>query len=322
MPVILAGLFLLLIMYAVWRVRYGPLPAEIPRVLCFHKVSERFCWEGTWTTPARFFGYIDRLAGKGYRFIGEDEYLKIVSAGGRGRRKSVFLTFDDGYAEIYSSVLPGLEKRGVPSHVFLPTDYVGETNTWDLSLGRRPFRHLSWAEIESMAQRGVTFGSHGASHRDLGAMTPPEVEIELVRSKAVIEERLGRPVRTVSYPFGRFRDHVIAAARAAGYECAFSLYPGRSNARVDRFALRRSAVYIIDPVRLVETKLENGPLFWFEEMKCRAINGVAALTPLLKRLSPDRGSRGRTERDNKTGTAQRGEPAELGTSAREKPRER
>jgi hypothetical protein len=33
---------------------------------------------------------------------------------------------------------------------------------------------------------------------------------------------------------------------------------------------------------MVECKLQKNPLYGLEEMKCRAINAVAVLTPLLK----------------------------------------
>jgi peptidoglycan/xylan/chitin deacetylase (PgdA/CDA1 family) len=292
--------------YGFWRVRYGTPPREWPQVLCFHKISQDFCWEGTWTTPRRFFQYVDRLRALGHRFIDMDEYLEWVGTrsgpgqgadpgGGVGAganasgRVPLLLTFDDGYRELYDVVLPGLEGRGVPFHVFLVTDYVGRDNTWDLSLGRRPFRHLGWPQIEEMAERGVTFGSHGATHRDLTTtIDPDDVRAELASSKEAIEEHLGRPVRTVSYPFGRCDDVAVAAARGAGYEAAFSLYPPHHNLRFDRYAIRRNGVYVIDPVVFADAKVTPGPLFWMEEMKCRAINAVAVLTPLLKRLSGQR----------------------------------
>jgi len=270
--------------YFVWRTRFGYPTGSRPGVLCFHKITEQFCWEGTWTTPSRFFAYIDRLRGLGYRFVGVDEYLAGGSSGGAAGRE-VLLTFDDGYEELYHLVLPGLEERGVPFHVFLVTDYVGCDNSWDLSLGRRPFRHLDWPGIEEMAGRGVTFGSHGASHEDLTRLSGTEVSSELERSKTAIEDRLGAVVRTVSYPFGRYDLTVTRAAREAGYDAGFSLYPSHSNSTFDPYAIRRNGVYIIDPVGLVETKLEPGPLYWLEEMKCRAINAVSVLTPLLKRRS-------------------------------------
>jgi len=277
--------------YAVWRVKYGPPRAGAPQVLCFHKIADRFCWEGTWTTPDRFFATIDRLLERGYRFLDESQYLTAIESADGPSRDALFLTFDDGYRELHTVVLPGLAARAVPFHVFLVSEYAGRDNTWDLSLGRRPFRHLSWDEVAEMGARGVTFGSHGATHADLTRLALESVRSELVRSKTEIECRLKRPVRTLSYPFGRYREEVKRAARDAGYEAAFSLYPSHANARFDRYAIRRNAVYIVDPVRLVEAKLAGSRLYWCEEMKCRAINAVAVLTPILRNAG-DRKARG------------------------------
>jgi len=277
--------------YAVWRAKYGLPRIGAPQVLCFHKISDRFCWEGTWTTPDRFFAAIDRLRERGYRFLDESQYLAAIEGADGPHRDALFLTFDDGYSELYTVVLPGLAARAVPFHVFLVTDYAGRDNSWDLSLGRRPFRHLSWDEVLEMGARGVTFGSHGATHADLTRLSSEAVRGELMRSKAAIESRLQRPVRTLSYPFGRYQDEVKRAAQDAGYEAAFSLYPSHPNARFDRYAIRRNAVYIIDPVRLVEAKLAGSRLFWCEEMKCRAINAVAVLTPIFRNAG-DRKARG------------------------------
>jgi peptidoglycan/xylan/chitin deacetylase (PgdA/CDA1 family) len=270
-----------LALHALWRARYGYPPEYIPRILCFHKLSRPFLFEGTWTTPARFAAYIDRLRERGYTFIDESQYLASLDAPPEDRTKQIFLTFDDGYTEIYDIAWPMLVERGVPFHVFLVTDYAGRENRWDLSLGRRPFRHLSWAAVREMTAGG-TFGSHTASHADLTRMSPGSARANLERSRKDIEDVLGKAVRTLSYPYGRYNAVAREAARAAGFEAAFSLYPSHSNAITDRFALRRDAVYIIDPVSMIEIKLQKNAFYGLEEMKCRAINAVAVLTPLLK----------------------------------------
>lgn len=270
-------------LYFAWRNNYRYPPPTPPQVLCYHKVSRRFCWEGTWTTPRRFFAAIDRLRRRGYHFIGEDDYLAALSSPRDDDDRRLFLTFDDGYAEVHTEVFAGLVQRAVPFHVFLLTDYVGRANDWDLSLGRRPFRHASWEEIGEMAGAGVSFGSHSATHRDLVRTTEDQLAREVAGSKRAIEDALGIRVRTFSYPFGRYDDAVMSAVEAAGYEAAFSLYPRHCNEHVDRYALRRNGVYIIDPSWAVEAKLRPSAYFWFEEMKCRSINAVAALTPILKK---------------------------------------
>jgi peptidoglycan/xylan/chitin deacetylase (PgdA/CDA1 family) len=271
-----------LLLHAVWRVRYGYPPDHVPRVLCFHKLSRRFLFEGTWTTPARFAGYIDRLRARGYTFIDEAQYLAALDAPPADRRQQVLLTFDDGYSEVRDVAWPLLSERDIPFHVFLVTDYAGRENDWDLSLGRPPFRHLDWAAVREMAGRGVSFGSHTASHADLTRAPRARVHQDLERSRKAIEDATGKAARTLSYPFGRSNEAARTAARESGFEAAFSLYPAHRNARIDRFALRRDAVYIIDPVWAIEAKLRPNLLYGLEEMKCRAINAVAVLTPLLK----------------------------------------
>lgn len=270
-------------LYAAWRRGVGYPPPELPQVLCFHKISRRFLWEGTWTTPSRFFATVDHLLERGHRFVGEDEYLagldtSVTTPG----QVPLFLTFDDGYEGLAADVLDGLVRRSVPLHVFVVSDYVGRANRWDLGLGRPASRHAPWEELRDLAAGGATFGSHTATHRDLTRLDGAAVADELEGSKRRIEDALDVKVRTLSYPFGRYNDAARRAVRAAGYEAAFSLYPRHPNARVDRWALRRNGVYVIDTPRAVTARLQPHPLFWFEEMKCRAINGVAVLTPLLK----------------------------------------
>lgn len=273
-------------LHGVWRLRYGYPPDHVPRVLCFHKLSRHFCFEGTWTTPARFAAYIDRLRARGYTFIDQAQYLAALDAPAADRSTQIFLTFDDGYTEVRDIAWPLLSDRGIPFHVFLVTDYAGRENAWDLSLGRRPFRHLDWPAVRELSERGVTFGSHTAAHADLTRISREQARADLARSKRAIEDATGKPARTLSYPFGRYDANAQEAALDAGFEAAFSLYPSHRNTITNRFALRRDAVYIIDPVSAIEFKLKKNPLYGLEEMKCRAINAVAVLTPLLKSRYP------------------------------------
>ena len=109
-------------LYAVWRVRFGYPPDDLPRVLCYHKVSRSFCFEGTWTTPGRLEVTIDRLLGAGYRFLSEAEYLDALTAPAASHRQSLFLTFDDAYENVYEEAFPLLSKRDLPFHLFVVSE--------------------------------------------------------------------------------------------------------------------------------------------------------------------------------------------------------
>lgn len=287
MWILTAAVFVFLVaLYVTWIVRYRHPPLDVPPVLCYHKLSRRFCFEGTWTTPERFAGHVSSLLGRGYRFIGEDDFYRSIADRSPDNGKQVLLTFDDGYDEIYDVFMEHLAPRGIPVLVFLVAAYAGRLNTWDLSTGRR-FRHLSWDHVSRMGREGAHFGSHGLSHADLTRLPPQALEREIVESRRVLSVETGMPVRSFSYPFGRSNRAVRALVEKAGYDGAFSLYPNHSNECIDRFCLRRNGVYVIDTAATIRWKVERTPVFWFEEMKCRTINSLAVLTPLVKRLSRD-----------------------------------
>ena len=279
----------LVVLHLRWRTRYGYPPPDTPPVLCYHKITTRFCLEGTWTTPSRFLDQIEFLITRGYGFISEDEFYSALSRPSPDRAKKILLTFDDGYEEIHDVFLEHLAPRGIPVLVFLVAGYAGERNTWDISLGRRAFRHLSWEQVARMSQRGASFGSHGARHLDLTRTAPDVLEREIAGSRRAIADKTGNRVRSFSYPFGRYDARVRAAVERAGFDGAFSLYPRHTNEWIDRFAIRRNGVYVIDTKRNLRWKIERSPASWFEEMKCRTINAVAVLTPILKQLSRGRG---------------------------------
>jgi peptidoglycan/xylan/chitin deacetylase (PgdA/CDA1 family) len=276
------------LLYARWRSRYRHPPDDVPRVLCYHKFSDRFCFEGTWIPRRRFVDQVDHLMRRGYRFIDETEYFESLLHRTKENARKILLTFDDGYAELRDVFVEELVPRGVPALVFLVAGFAGRENTWDLSVGRRPFSHLSWDQVCEMASLGARFGSHGLTHADLTRLDPEAVRREVAESRESIGEQTGVEVRSFSYPFGRYDGVSKAAVEAAGYTGGFSLYPHHPNEYVDWFCIRRNAVYIIDTSISLEWKLERSPFAWFEEMKCRTINALAALTPILKKFSPDR----------------------------------
>jgi peptidoglycan/xylan/chitin deacetylase (PgdA/CDA1 family) len=113
----------------------------------------------------------------------------------------------------------------------------------DLEAVKQKRIYLSWSEILEMADNGIEFGSHTINHFQLSSLTLEECEAELSRSKNIIEERIGRKVRALSYPFGGRQDFNFLVERAAieaGYDCAFSLC--QNGAYNSSFTIRRKIV--------------------------------------------------------------------------------
>ncbi len=267
--------------YLYWRFAWGPVDPDFPKVLAYHKVTG-FELGGTWITRKRFISSLDYLLDSGFTFISEDIFLDTLSGNRTGSGREILMTFDDGYRMIIDNALPALEERKIPALIFLVTSYAGRDNRWELRMPGRRFEHMGWDEVRDLSSRGFSFGSHSRSHCDLTRLAIGDLRDELALSKKEIEDETGARVRTISYPFGRSDGTVRSEAREAGYEAAFTLYPTGKNPGTERFDLRREGVWVIDTCLSLKNKLGQGRFFWFEDIKGRAINGVAGITPYLK----------------------------------------
>ncbi len=159
--------------------------------------------------------------------------------------RSVALSFDDGNKDNYTYAFPILKKYNFPATIFIIVAEVGAS-------GR-----LSWEEIKEMRDSGlITFGSHSLTHPFLDTLkSEEELKKEVLGSKAVLEEKLGRPVELFCYPCGRFNDEVIQAVKDAGYQEAVATNPGKKFANDNILALKR--------LRISENS-RNMFVFWFE----------------------------------------------------------
>jgi len=104
----------------------------------------------------------------------------------------------------------------------------------------------SWNELREMADSGlVDIGSHTVTHPILSTITDEAAWDELVRSRAQIEEGIGRKVGCFCFPNGMpgdYRDSQIRQVEEAGYVCSVLAHTGFANATTDRYRLPRIGV--------------------------------------------------------------------------------
>ena len=142
------------------------------------------------------------------------------------------ITFDDGFASVLELAFPILSSLEMVATVFVVTDLVdaGKPLDWPgIEQGGGPdrdVRGLSWAQLEQLADAGWEVGSHTRTHPRLTQLDDETLADELRGSRAACERALGRPCRSLAYPFGDVDTRVVEAAREAGYEAAASLPTG------------------------------------------------------------------------------------------------
>jgi peptidoglycan/xylan/chitin deacetylase (PgdA/CDA1 family) len=159
--------------------------------------------------------------------------------------RTVVLTFDDGFADFYSSAAPVLQRLKLPATVFLPTGFCGRTNGWPGQAAwvtEHPL--LDWPQVAELAQEGLGFGAHSISHPVLTALSAEEAEREIAGSKAELEERTGCRVEFFAYPYGRW-SAAVRAAVSERYRGACATGAGVVQPEADPFALPRVDVHYL-----------------------------------------------------------------------------
>ncbi len=256
-------------------------PGAPARVLAFHRLLPRCTFSSTNYSPRRFDRLLSDLRHRQYRFGTIDAALAASSD------DQVAITFDDGYQHLLEYLPPLIRKHHIQPLVFMPTAYIGRSNCWDYGHALRPVLHLNAAAIATMVLLGVEFGTHGHTHVDLRRCHRHSLEIEIEHSKKLLEDVTGRPVRYISYPFGRYNEQVLEMVGRAGYAGGFTIaFPEHGDSAL---TLGRYAVYGYDTAASVRRRLCRGRLYSFERWKARATNRLAAGTVLLQRLRRQEG---------------------------------
>lgn len=88
---------------------------------------------------------------------------------------------------------------------------------------------MTWDQIREVSNNGITIGSHTHSHRVLSTISNDDQKEEMVTSKSIIENEIGKMVRTIAYPVGNYQHFTrdtMAIASECGYEAAFSFNTG------------------------------------------------------------------------------------------------
>ncbi len=112
-----------------------------------------------------------------------------------------------------------------------------------------------------MVGEGMTVGSHTLSHPVLAGLPFARQVEELRHSRRILQERLGRPIETIAYPFGSadsINADTCSALAEAGYRAAFSCYGGvNRRGRTDRSNVLRIGVEPTDDLGLVRLRVAS-----------------------------------------------------------------
>lgn len=170
--------------------------------------------------------------------------------------RSVLVTFDDAYADLAEHAFPALRDAGMAATVFVVTGLLGQTNVWDAEVGGE-HRLLDGERVRTWAGRGIDFGAHSRTHRDLTALSDDDLEAEVTGSGDDLRALLQREVTTFAYPYGSLDARVRAAAGRC-FDVAYGVEEGVNGPAADPLAVRRTMVQANDTLIDLELRLRIG----------------------------------------------------------------
>lgn len=122
-------------------------------------------------------------------------------------RKVIYLTFDEGYENGYSSkILDVLKEKDVKAAFFVT----------------KPFIESNKELIKRMVDEGHVVGNHSSKHKSCPDLTDEELKNELEETSNYFKEVTGQDMPKVFRPpMGEYSERTLAVTQSAGYKSIF-----------------------------------------------------------------------------------------------------
>ena len=181
--------------------------------------------------PDIFDDQMNVLKINGYTPISLDTFYAGLKGTASLPPKPIVLTFDDGYIDFYANAYPILKKYNFQATSFIPPALMDQGY------------YLHWDQIKEMEASGlISFQAHSINHVNLVSIPQDQVLHQLVASKKTLEEKLGKPVNFMAYPYGVSNAYTWEMAKQAGYMAALGTWYGTIQSEGTLFNLPRVKV--------------------------------------------------------------------------------
>lgn len=190
-------------------------------ILCYHNFNPTK--PGSMNlTPKKFEAQIKWLKDNGFTIIPLKDAVDYL----QGKRtslplKAVVITADDGWQSDYTYMAPIVKKYNIPVTLFIYPETI--------SHGKNA---MTWEEIKTLQQTGL-FDIQGHTYwhpnfkQEKKRLSPEKyadfVKVQLVKSKKILEDKVGHPIIFLAWPFGIYDQYLEQEAAKAGYVMAFSI---------------------------------------------------------------------------------------------------
>lgn len=220
------------------------LAKDIPVLMYHHLLRDEenpFKDNGSVLPVETFQEQMGLLYEKGYHTIGLKELEGFVRGEIELPKRSVLITFDDGYKSNYEYAYPILKQYDFKAVIFLISDW----NTDEIvSFNAGELQYLSWSEIENSRDvfeyASHTHDLHKLDENGQGHLvTRPldEIRYDLKTSMEILD------TACLAYPYGHYNEETLKILEELGYRMAFTIEPGRVKPGDSLLELKRYPIF-------------------------------------------------------------------------------
>jgi peptidoglycan/xylan/chitin deacetylase (PgdA/CDA1 family) len=207
--------------------------------LCYHQVEPKASGKFSLSVE-KFRQQLDYLRSRNFVSLNSEDIAEIMAGNRPVPENSIIITFDDGFRTVYDHAYPIMKEYGFKGIVCVYPAFIGSGKA------------MTWQQMTHLIQEGWSVESHTMTHANLTSMIEkPEAEAaffekEIVKSKSIIEQRLGNKVRYIVWPYGCYTQKSIETAKIAGYIGAMTVDGGASYSSLSPWQIKRQVVYAND----------------------------------------------------------------------------
>jgi peptidoglycan/xylan/chitin deacetylase (PgdA/CDA1 family) len=220
-------------------------PGFIP-VLMYHKIPDAPLASKhqifvTKDNFARHLAYFQRRGFTPITFLDYQEFASGRRSLAEFPRRPIMLTFDDGYVDNYTNLLPLMQQAGYRGVLYLLGDFGVRYNYWDVDADPTEPRAdiMDAAQKQAFVAAGWEIGAHTMRHPQLPTLPAAEAAIEIQRSKTALEQTLGTEIISFAYPYGALSEAVKTLVQQAGFTYAVATDTGGLHLEDDRMQIFR-----------------------------------------------------------------------------------
>ena len=108
-----------------------------------------------------------------------------------------------------------------------------------MPIGKRPY--LTTAQIKELSDSGHVIGCHTGDHQDVRKLKRKDWDLQVNKSKRILEQIIGKLVLYFAYPFGAWKEAAVNKLKKLGIKAAFQL-SGKQSEKKPLYTISRPMV--------------------------------------------------------------------------------